>query len=243
MVVRDRRIHAGRIARIEASHRAQQPRRILGRAREHPGLIQARGKRDHPVARYAPVGRLEPGEVGERRRLADRSPGVGAARRRRKPRADRDGRAPRGSARHACRVPGVAHRAVETRLVRRAHRELVHVGLAQQHRTGRSPPLDDGRVVGCDEVAEHARPAGREDAVGAEDVLVRDRHAGERSCLTPRASRIGLARIRERPLGRHCHEGVQSRPEPLDPREQVTRDLHARKASAPRDPVARFRRR
>ena len=128
-------------------------------------------------------------------------------------------------------IPGVADRAEETRLVRRAHRELVHVGLAEQHRARRPPPLDHGRVVWRDEVAEHARPAGREDAVGAEDVLVRDRHAGQRPALAARKARIGLARIRERALGGDGHEGVQTRAEPLDTREQVTRDLDARKAA------------
>ena len=56
-------------------------------------------------------------------------------------------------------------------------------------------PLDHGRVVGRDEVGEHPRAAGRQDAVGAEDVLVRDRHAGERPALAARDARIGRARV------------------------------------------------
>ena len=42
-------------------------------------------------------------------------------------------------------------------LGRRAHRELVAVGLAEDDRAGRFEPLDDRRVVGRDEVLEDAR--------------------------------------------------------------------------------------
>ena len=58
-VVRHRRVDAGRVARVEAGHGAEQQRRVLGRAREHAGLVEARGEGDHPVARHAAVGRLD----------------------------------------------------------------------------------------------------------------------------------------------------------------------------------------
>ena len=47
-----------------------------------------------------------------------------------------------------CRVPGIAHRAEVRGLVRRAHRELVHVGLAEHAPRPRAfEALDDVRVV------------------------------------------------------------------------------------------------
>ncbi len=150
----------------------------------------------------------------------------------REARGDRGRRPTRGSARHARRIPRIAHRSEEARLVRRAHRELVHVGLAEQHRPGPPPPLDDGRVVRGDEVGEHSRPAGGQDPVGAEDVLVGDRHAGERPRLrpAPRAHRPLRASSSAR-SARDGDEGVERRPQPLDPREEVARDLDARKAA------------
>jgi hypothetical protein len=49
-VIGHRQLDAGGIALIEARHRSQQQRRILGAARDQAGLIQARGKRDHSKA-------------------------------------------------------------------------------------------------------------------------------------------------------------------------------------------------
>ena len=66
---------------------------------EHAALVEARGEGDHAVARDAAVGGLEPGEVGQRRRLADRAAGVGAGGGRREAGRDRRGRAARGAAR------------------------------------------------------------------------------------------------------------------------------------------------
>ena len=192
-VIRHRLGDARRIARVVPRHRAEHERRVLGRLREHARLVEARCEGDHPVARDAPVGRLEAGESREGARLADRAAGVGAGRDRRDARGDRGRGAARGAARHHRRVPRVLHRAVEARLVRRAHRELVHVGLAEQHHAGGVEPLDDRRVVGRDEVREHARAAARQDPAGAEDVLVRERHAGERPALAARDARIRAA--------------------------------------------------
>ena len=79
---------------------------------------------------------------------------------------------PPGTARD---VPRVLHRAEGRVLVRRAHRELVHVGLAEEHRAGAIELLDHVRVVGRDEVREDLRAARRAPALGAEEILVRDR--------------------------------------------------------------------
>ena len=88
-------------------------------------------------------------------------------------------------------VPRVVRRAVRGVLGRRAHRELVHVGLAERHQAGRAHPGDDRRVVRRDPALEDLRPGGRRHAEGAEHVLDRDRHAGERAELArrPRAAR------------------------------------------------------
>ena len=77
------------------------------RARHRAGLVEARRERDHAVARAHAVGRLDAGDAGEARRLADRAAGVGAGGGRREARGDRRGRAARRAARHARRVPRV----------------------------------------------------------------------------------------------------------------------------------------
>ena len=89
--------------------------------------------------------------------------------------------AARGAARSARLRPWVAHRTEVRAFVGRAHGELVHVALAQQHRPGPVELLDDVRVVGADKVLQYPRAAGGVDALGAVDVLERDRDAGQRT--------------------------------------------------------------
>ena len=76
---------------------ARSPRAVRANG---PGLVEARRERDQPVARAHAVGRLQPADAGQRRRLADRAAGVGAGRRR-APAARR----PRPPSRRSCR-PG-----------------------------------------------------------------------------------------------------------------------------------------
>ena len=67
--------------------------------------------------------------------------------------------------------------------VERAHRELVHVGLAEDHHAGVAQPAHHGRVVRRPPALEDPRPAGRRDALGGDDVLERERYAGQRAEL------------------------------------------------------------
>jgi hypothetical protein len=90
------------------------------------------------------------------------------------------------------------------------------------------PPADDGRVVRRDEARQHARAAGREDPVGAEDVLVHDRHAGERATLALREPLVRRPCIGERPVCRDGHERVERRAQPLDAAQQVQREFETR---------------
>ena len=175
------------------AHRSRPSRRSSSAASsalrgDHAALIEARGEGDHAVARHAAVGGLDAGDAAQRRRLADRAAGIGRRGSRCQARGDRGRRAARGAAGHARRVPGIAHRPEVAGLVGRAHRELVHVGLAEHHGAGLAQPLDHGGVVGRDEVRQHARAAGGPLAAGTEDVLVRDRHAGQRPALAGRAA-------------------------------------------------------
>ena len=114
----------------------QQQGGVADVAGQRPALVERGGEGDHPVARDRAVGGLQPDDAAERRGLADRAAGVGADRPGRQAAGDDRRRAAGGAARHPAAVPGVEHRPVGRVLVRGAHRELVHVGLAEDRRAG-----------------------------------------------------------------------------------------------------------
>src|SRR5690606_27864064 len=146
---------AGGVLRVETGHGAEHQRAVLGGAGQRAALVETGGIGDHAPARNTAVGGLDAGEVGQRRRLADRSAGVGAGGGRQQARGDGGGRTTGGTARHAGQVPGVLHRAVIAGFVGRAHGELVHVQLAEGDGAGGGELLDHGGVVGRGEVVEH----------------------------------------------------------------------------------------
>ena len=106
---------------------------VQHRTGARPGLVEAGGQGDQAVAGGAAVRRLDPDRAGDRGRLADRAAGVGADGQRRLEGGQRRGRAAAGAARDPVEVPRVVGRSVRGVLGRGAHRELVHVGLAQDH--------------------------------------------------------------------------------------------------------------
>src|SRR5258706_504186 len=126
------------------------------------------------------------------------------------------------AARHAGQVPRVARGAEGGVLGGGAHRELVHVELAEQDRPRRVEPRDHRRVVRRDEAVEDLRTRGGTDAARAEQVLEGDRDTVERS---PRIARleagIGLGRAAERVLPGDGEEGPQLRIDALDPGETL----------------------
>ena len=208
-----RLVRRGGVGAIGAGDHRQRQRRVLDRARERADLIERRREGQQAVARHAAVGRLEPDDAAERRRLADRPAGVGAERERHLRRADGGRRAAARSARRARQRPGIAHRPERRVLVRRAHRELVAVGLADDHRAGGLEPLDDGGVVGRHVGVEDLRRRGGPHAAHAEVVLDRDR-ARRPAGPAPRRRRAARPPCRaraERARRRRRVESVQGR--------------------------------
>ena len=149
----------GGVALVAPDHVAQQQRGVGHVAGQRAGLVERRGEGDHPVARDRAVGGLEPDDPAQRGGLADRAAGVGAdrPRRRARPPPRRPSR-PTSRPARVRRVPGVRDRPEARVLVRRAHRELVHVRLAEQRgarprsglrtrgrRVGRPVALEDPR--------------------------------------------------------------------------------------------------
>src|SRR5206468_2960585 len=105
------------------------------------------------------------------RGLADRSAGVRANRRRAEIRGNGRRTSARASARRALEIPRVEALLVCAVLVRRAHRELIAVRLAEHDRARVLQLRDDGRVVRRRVSLEDLRRSRRLDALRDEDVF------------------------------------------------------------------------
>ena len=210
-----RQVERGRVLRVEAAHRLQQDRAVAHVARHRPRLVERRREGDDPPARAAAIGRLDPRNTGERRRLANRAAGVRPRRARAQPRRHRGRAAARGAARRKRRIaavappPGRDDVAERAGLVGRAHRKLVHVELAQ-HPRARAPEVGgDGRLIGWREAAQDGACGGGLHALGAEQVFHANGHARERLELARRARLVRGVGRGQRMLRRLDDERVE----------------------------------
>ena len=132
---------------------------------------------------------------------------------------DRRRRAAAAAAGHPVERPRVGRRAVGRMLGRRAHRELVHVRLAEDHRTGVAQPLGDVRVVRGEVALEDPRAGGALAARHGDEVLERDRDrraadGAASSAAGPSARAAASRRRRRRPRrGRRSRSIVEPRVE------------------------------
>ncbi len=157
-----------------------QQRGVQHRARAGSALVQRRRAGDQAVSGHRAVGGLHPDRGGQRGWLADRPAGV---------RPDRQWRLERRKCRrasaartagHAVDVPRVAGGPVRGVLGGRAHRELVHVGLAKDRDARRPQPRGDRGVVRRRPALEDLRTTGGRHVGGGVHVLERQRHTGQR---------------------------------------------------------------
>jgi len=111
-------------------------------------------------------------------------------------------------------VPGVAGGKEGRVLGRRAHGELVGIGLAEQHSAGLLEPRHNGGVVGRHKALEHTRAAGGGDAGSAEHILDGQGNAEEwRQGAVTRLpgltqTRVGLLRLLAGQLWRQGQVGA-----------------------------------
>ena len=197
-----RRARAGKrggVVRVRRGDDVEQRGGVGDAARHRSDLLQRRGKRRRAVAGNRAVSRLEAHGAAEARRLADGAARVRPERERRQACGDGGG-APAGrSAGNAVRVPRIRRFRESGIFRRRAHRELVHVESAENRRSRFFQILDDGRVVGRNEIFENLRRAGQGLAVHCDIVLDGDGNAVERTARRSRgAARVGGVRLRER---------------------------------------------
>ena len=107
----------------------------------------------------------------------------------------------------------------------RAHRKLVHVGLADEDRAARAEAGDGRRVIRRNEVIEDARGASGAHVLGQIDVLDGDRDATQSGCLAGGQTPIGLNGLRVRFARTDGYERVDLRIDQSDPFEAGAGEL------------------
>ena len=175
----DRLLDAGGVERVVAADDLVEQGRVEHGPGHRAGLVEGVRQGDEAVARHPAVRRLHADRAGDRTGLADRAAGVGADRQGRLVGRHRGRAAAARAAGDAGQVPRVVGRTVGAVLGGGAHRELVHVGLAEDRQAGRAEPSHDRGVVRRDPALEDPRPAGRGEPTGGEHVLDGDRYAVE----------------------------------------------------------------
>ena len=210
-----------RIAIVAAGDGVEQGRRVARIPGERADLVERAGERDDPVAADPAVRRFHADDPAQRRRLADRAAGIRADRQRGVECRDRRCRAAAAAARHPVERPRVGGRTIGGVLGRGAHRELVHVGLAEDDRARLAEPLRDVGVVRRAISLQDPR-SGRALATRQRDqVLERDRDAEQRPEQVERPVRIGT---RRRQPGVRC-VGLGQRPVAIDGQPDVERPV------------------
>ncbi len=190
-------------------------------------MIEARHERKCPRAREPPVGRLEPENAAQRRRHPDRTVGVGAERQRHQAAADRGARAAGGTAGHAVEIVRIARGAVVDVLAGEIVGVFAHVERADEDGAGRLQPLDQRRIArGRRQIAVDLGAGERRQAGNVEQVLDRERHAGQRrKPLASRPCLIERLRAGERALLGDGGEGIEQRVALADTRQRRFDDM------------------
>ena len=160
----------------------EQQRRVGDVARERPGLVERGGERDHAVARDGAVGRFQPDDPAQRGRLADRAARcrcrapTARGRRRRRRRCRPRSRPGTRARSHGLRTGPKAEFSLEEPIANSSW--LVFAEQRSRPASARRATTRGGvrRQVALEDA--RARLAGH--ALGAEQVLDRQRHAAER---------------------------------------------------------------
>ena len=98
-VIRNGYVRRRRIELVTPGDHAQDVRRIFDRLPENADIVERGGKRDQPVARYAPIGGFQADDPAERCRLAHRAARLRPERRSDHPGSHRYRRTARAAAR------------------------------------------------------------------------------------------------------------------------------------------------
>ena len=191
----------GRITYIAPRQNLHHQRRVLHRLGQRPYPVQRRGKRNQPVPAHPAIRRQNPDHAAERRRLPHRAAGVRPQARDTKISRHRCRRATTGPTRHPVQRARIPHRPIRRVFIRRAHRKLVAVQLAQQYRTRGLQPAHHRRVIGRPIPGQNLRPGRRRRSLHRQHILDAHRHARQqRQRLTRSHHAVDPLRLRHRPL-------------------------------------------
>ena len=175
---------------VKPAHGRQQQRAILGAACHRPRLVQARGKRDHPVARAHAIGGFDAGDAGKTGWLADGAAGVGARGGWHQTGRYGGGRAARGATRNAAQIPRVLYRPIGRVLIAGPHGEFVAIELSEVDHARAGQSTDHGGIKWALVTAQHlgARRGGH--VLGDKNVLVTQWDTRERAVSPCRPSSV-----------------------------------------------------
>ena len=169
------------VARVLAAHDLEHALDQVHAPREHADHLERRGVRHEAVAGHGAVGGLQAEEPAERGGLPHRAARVAAEREVHDARGHRRRRAAAGAAGHPAVVEGV-QRPLERRVLRRrAHAELVEVGLARHDRARTLQAFHRRCRIGGDDALEQPGAAGELVAADGDVVLDAERRARERA--------------------------------------------------------------
>ena len=172
--------------------------------RQRSNLVQRRRESHKAVPGNASISRLHADDAAERSGLANRSARVGPQRPNRAARSHRRRAAAGASPWHAIRIPGIVCR-MESGIFRgTAHRELVHICLAEDNRPLRLQFFHNRRVVRRHKILQHPGRTGCLDALRADIVLDGARNSLKiRNRLSGGNLLVGLLRFLQRGLPRN----------------------------------------
>ena len=199
--------------------------RIADGRRQRADVIQSPRQRHHAVGRHFSQRRLESDNAACSGWYANRSSGVASNR----------------SERHACSDADRRAGGPEGRLfVRRSERELVKVGLPDEHRAGLAKIHDRRRIAVRDVPFSYARSGRGRHAAHVDDVFDRDRHAVQRAAVVPRGQlAVGFLRPATRLVRGDRDERVEPRIIGVDPAQARFEGFDRRRLARPQ-PASEF---
>lgn len=160
-----RNIGAAGIVGVIAGNRLEHDRAVFGSPSHGPAMIEGKRIGDHTFPADPSIGRHEPGDAAERRRVADGSAGVCPQCTHHQSGCHRGGRArARTAGESMLWIPGVPYS--RPRLVRRgtAMSKLQTTELTQQNGAGLFEVANDRRVLGRNMIDENLRMGRSSDA-------------------------------------------------------------------------------
>ena len=218
---------AGAVHRIFPGNHIQHGGGIVNRLGNRTDLVQRRSKRHQTGTGYTPVSRLQPHNTAEGRRLTDGSARIRTECDHAFVRRNNRSRTAGTAAGNPFRIPRIFRFQVCTVFAGGAHGEFVHIGSAQQHKTGFTQPGRHRGIIRRDKAVQNLGGAGTLLTFRADIVL--ERHGNPvvfAEGRTRRTAGIGFSSCGERQFGIHCKQCADLRFNCIDTVNKSLRQFH-----------------